>query len=57
MGDNRDDSYDSRYWNFLPMNYVKGRAINIYFSYDPDQTGAAAVVTSIRWSRLFRQVR
>jgi signal peptidase I len=57
MGDNRDDSYDSRYWNFLPMNYVKGRAINIYFSYDPAQPGAAAVVTSIRWRRLFRQVR
>jgi len=57
MGDNRDDSYDSRYWNFLPMNYVKGRAINIYFSYDPAKPGAAAVVTSIRWGRLFRQVR
>jgi len=57
MGDNRDDSYDSRYWNFLPLTYVKGRAINIYFSYDPAQPGAAAVVTSIRWRRLFRQVR
>ena len=57
MGDNRDNSYDSRYWNFLPMNYVKGRAINIYFSYDPDTPGAAAVFTSIRWRRLFRQVR
>jgi signal peptidase I len=57
MGDNRDDSYDSRYWNFLPMNYVKGRAINIYFSYDPAKPGVAAVVTSIRWGRLFRQVR
>ncbi len=57
MGDNRDDSYDSRYWNFLPMNYVKGRAINIYFSYDPAEPGAAVVVTSIRWRRLFRQVR
>ena len=40
MGDNRDDSLDSRYWNFLPLTYVKGRAMTIYFSYDPDATGA-----------------
>lgn len=56
MGDNRDDSLDSRYWNFLPISYVKGRAMTIYFSYDPDATGPASVVTSIRWSRLLRQV-
>jgi signal peptidase I len=56
MGDNRDDSLDSRYWNFLPLTYVKGRAMTIYFSYDPDATGAASVVTSIRWRRLFKQV-
>ncbi|MEO5823892.1 MAG: signal peptidase I [Vicinamibacteraceae bacterium] len=56
MGDNRDDSLDSRYWHFLPMNYVKGRAMTIYFSYDPDATGPASVITSIRWRRLLRQV-
>jgi signal peptidase I len=58
MGDNRDDSYDSRFWvgNFLPISYVKGRAMTIYFSYDPDATGAASLVTSIRWRRLLRQV-
>ena len=56
MGDNRDNSLDSRYWNFLPLTYVKGRAMTIYFSYDPDATGAASLLTSIRWGRLFRQV-
>ena len=56
MGDNRDDSADSRYWHFLPINYVKGRAMTIYFSYDPDATGPASLITSIRWRRLFRQV-
>jgi signal peptidase I len=57
MGDNRDDSADSRYWNFLPATYVKGRAMTIYFSYDPeDASGPLSVLTSIRWSRLFRQV-
>ena len=56
MGDNRDDSLDSRYWNFLPLTYVKGRAMTIYFSYDPDATGPASLLTSIRWGRLFKQV-
>ena len=30
--------------------------MTIYFSYDPDATGLASIVTSIRWSRLFKQV-
>ena len=33
MGDNRDDSQDSRYWGFLPATYVKGRALFIYWSF------------------------
>jgi signal peptidase I len=56
MGDNRDDSYDSRYWRFLPRTYVKGRAMTIYFSYDPEAKGALSLLTSIRWGRLFKQV-
>jgi signal peptidase I len=56
MGDNRDNSADSRYWRFLPISYVKGRAMTIYFSYDPNATGVASLITSIRWGRLFRQV-
>src|SRR5215203_3384942 len=32
MGDNRDNSEDSRYWGFLPAAYVKGKALFIYFS-------------------------
>ena len=54
MGDNRDNSQDSRYWGFLPRDYVKGRALVIYWSYD----GAAGnVLTSTRWGRLLHQVR
>jgi signal peptidase I len=56
MGDNRDNSADSRFWGFLPIAYVKGRAMTIYFSYDPDATGPVSLITSIRWRRLFRQV-
>jgi len=73
MGDNRDNSQDSRYWGFLPRSYVKGRALLIYWSYESgreDYTdeglGASlkrlgSVVTHFftktRWERLFRQIR
>ncbi len=33
MGDNRDDSNDSRFWGFLPLRYIKGKPWIIYFSY------------------------
>ena len=33
MGDNRDNSEDSRYWGFLPRSYVKGKALFVYFSF------------------------
>jgi signal peptidase I len=39
MGDNRDNSQDSRYWGYLPRGYIKGRALMIYWSFD---TGAQA---------------
>ena len=32
MGDNRDNSEDSRFWGFAPATYVKGQALFIYFS-------------------------
>jgi signal peptidase I len=34
MGDNRDNSQDSRYWGFLPRDYIKGRALMVYWSYE-----------------------
>jgi len=34
MGDNRDNSEDSRYWGFLPREYIKGRALVVYWSYE-----------------------
>ena len=36
MGDNRDNSQDSRDWGFLERKYVKGKAFLIYFSWAPD---------------------
>src|ERR1039458_2737829 len=40
LGDNRDDSYDSRYWGFVPAENIVGRPLLIYFSLD--RTGAFA---------------
>jgi signal peptidase I len=69
MGDNRDNSQDSRYWGFLPADYVKGRALVIYWSYDGtrdgDEPGGAARVVSIvtnfftgtRWERIGQRIR
>ena len=34
MGDNRDNSQDSRYWGFLPRDYIKGKALMVYWSYE-----------------------
>jgi signal peptidase I len=54
MGDNRDNSHDSRYWNFLPLSYIKGRPWIIYFSYRAEE--GAYLKTSLR-DRLEKLVR
>lgn len=56
MGDNRDNSEDSRYWGFMPAGYVKGQALFIYFSINENQP-FWHLFSSIRWGRLFRRVR
>jgi signal peptidase I len=69
MGDNRDNSKDSRYWSFLPIDQVKGRALLVYWSYDAtkgeyQRTGwlewlrdTATAFTRTRWSRFFHLIR
>jgi len=47
MGDNRDESYDSRFWGFLPRAHIRGRPLFIYMSVAMDPF-------RIRWNRLFR---
>jgi signal peptidase I len=37
MGDNRDNSADSRYWGFLPLDNIKGKPWVIYFSYGAER--------------------
>jgi signal peptidase I len=55
MGDNRDDSQDSRFWGFLPESYVKGRALFIYWSFDVPDDGSRGGFAP-RWARLFHQI-
>ena len=39
LGDNRDDSHDSRYWGFVDNDIIKGKAMFIYWSWDGDKRG------------------
>ncbi len=55
MGDNRDSSYDGRYWGFLPRVNVRGRPLVVYFSYDQNSWKSLPFVTAVRWSRFFTQ--
>jgi signal peptidase I len=69
LGDNRDNSRDSRYWGFLPRENVKGRALLVYWSYDADsqeyqETGTVNWLKSTarafgrtRWDRFFHVIR
>jgi signal peptidase I len=54
MGDNRDNSQDSRYWGFLPREYVKGKALFVYFSFNDEPAGG--IFSSVRWGRLLHQI-
>jgi signal peptidase I len=53
MGDNRDLSYDGRYWGFLPRGNVRGTPLIIYYSYDPSSWKVLRPISAIRWGRLF----
>ena len=49
MGDNRDDSADSRSWGFVPASHLVGKAVLIYFSWD-------SMDSRPRWGRVFRGI-
>jgi len=69
MGDNRDSSWDSRFWGFLPLSYVKGRPWFIYFSYkaEPDSykktsfqdrlKKLVSFLPKARWGRMLKLIR
>jgi signal peptidase I len=55
MGDNRDNSYDSRYWGFVPRRVIRGRPLFIYYSFDHDSWRVLPFLTAIRWDRIGRR--
>ena len=69
MGDNRDNSKDSRYWGFLPADQVKGRALMVYWSYEASReeyhrTGfvdwtrdTLSAFGKTRWRRFFHLIQ
>ncbi len=72
MGDNRDHSWDSRYWGFVPRENIVGRPLVVYLSLADDRTALAGgandklfhsgnmfthVLQSARWKRMFLLVR
>ena len=56
MGDNRDNSQDSRYWGFLPAAYLKGRAMVVYWSYESEPADYETAGLGSTASRLFSVV-
>ena len=70
LGDNRDDSYDSRYWGLVPADHIVGRPLLIYWSIGRVASGVgddsvsgklsslayniAEAVKEVRWKRMFR---
>jgi len=68
MGDNRDNSEDSRFWGFLPLDNIKGRPWVIYFSYRAERDAYtktslperlkkfASFLPKARWGRMLRVI-
>lgn len=68
MGDNRDNSADSRFWSFLPMDNIKGKPWVIYFSYRAERDAymknglsdrvkkLVSFIPKARWKRMFRVI-
>lgn len=59
MGDNRNNSLDSRYWGFLSADNVVGKALIIYWSWDPSKSFAQffELLATVRWERIGQLIK
>ena len=57
LGDNRDNSEDSRYWGFFDERAVKGRPMFVYYSFEKDIAQQFSWLTSVRWARIGEVIR
>jgi signal peptidase I len=57
LGDNRDNSEDSRYWGFVPREAIRGRPWFVYYSFDPTGQGRMPWFRGARWERIGMRVR
>ncbi len=53
MGDNRDQSLDSRFWGFVKLDKIKGRAFMVYWSWN----GQGSWVDWVRWDRIGKSIQ
>lgn len=52
MGDNRHKSLDSRFWGFVPIDHIEGKASFVWLSITPNKN----IFNGIRWNRMFRGI-
>jgi signal peptidase I len=56
LGDNRDNSEDSRYWGFVDREAIRGRPWFVYYSFSPSNEGLAWL-SAVRWTRIGHPIR
>jgi signal peptidase I len=59
LGDNRDNSMDSRYWGFVPDDHLIGEALFVYWSWDTkvSVSNISEKLSTIRWKRIGTLIR
>jgi signal peptidase I len=57
LGDNRDNSEDSRYWGFVKREAIRGRPWVVYYSFDRTTGEAAPWMNAVRWARVGYVIR
>jgi signal peptidase I len=52
LGDNRENSLDSRYWGFVPDSLIRGQPLVVYYSFDSEGLPQGGWLSRVRWRRL-----